>query len=306
MEPQNTYTKFCPNVFVAKCPEQHEAGEVIILTTKYGKEHENEVHNYLGKSRDGFFLYSITRCDGVNAQERAKKKAERLNGYKQNAEKRSAQHYEDSKEGSDFLRLGEPIKVGHHSEKRHRALIDKNWARIGKSIDEDKKADEYSRRVKYWEAKAEEVNLSMPESLEYFEFKLEEAKKAHQFFKDTPDQRPHSMSLKYANKNVKETEKNLALAVRLWGDAKVIQQLNAEKEEEAKKKALKGKKGDKLNNFIQEYGGFFFFGSDVNAFRQKYNELLYSGIIEEGEKVTHIMAGLYIPVKHKEQFFKLV
>lgn len=34
----NTYLKYCPNVFVAKCEEQHEKGEEIILTTKYGKE----------------------------------------------------------------------------------------------------------------------------------------------------------------------------------------------------------------------------------------------------------------------------
>lgn len=48
---------------------------------------------------------------------------------------------------------------------------------MGKSVAESDKAEEYSRRAEYWEAKASKINLSMPESLEYYEFKLEEAKK---------------------------------------------------------------------------------------------------------------------------------
>ena len=34
----NTYYKFAPNVFLAKCDEKHEKGETIEVTTKYGKE----------------------------------------------------------------------------------------------------------------------------------------------------------------------------------------------------------------------------------------------------------------------------
>lgn len=301
----NTYTKFCPNVFVAKCPERHESGEVIILTTKYGKEHENEVHNFLGKTNDGHFLYSITRVDGFNAQERAQRKAERLNGYAANAEKRSAEAYNSraSQSELEFMRLGEPIKVGHHSERRHRKLFDKYDNKMRKSIEESEKAEQYKSRAEYWENKANDINLSMPESLEFYEFKLEEAKKKHQFYKDNPNEREHSFSLTYAKKAVNEAEKNLNIAVRLWGSAEEREQLNKEKAEAAKKKV--SKKFD-FDGWIKENGGFWFFGSDKDAFREKYNELLKSGHIEEGEKVTHIIAGLYIPVKHKESFFKLM
>lgn len=85
----NTYKKYCPNVFVAQCDEQHEKGEVIILTTKRGKEIENEVHNFLGKSKDGKHLYSITRVDGFNHQERARVKSEKIISYASNADKKS-------------------------------------------------------------------------------------------------------------------------------------------------------------------------------------------------------------------------
>lgn len=212
----NTYSKFCPNVFIAKCDSQHEKGETILLTTKHGKEISCIVFNLIYQ-KDGFFFYSIVREDGFNFQEWAKNRADRLKSFAENAERKSNQQYEASNEGREFLSLGEPIKVGHHSEKRHRALIERNHNRMGKSIEFSKKADEYNSRAEYWENKAENINLSMPESVEYFENKLESARKLHQGLKDGSIERSHSFSLTYANKNVKELEKNLELAKRLWG-----------------------------------------------------------------------------------------
>jgi hypothetical protein len=305
-EKRNIYSKFYPNVYVAKCTEQHEKGEIIILTTKHDKEHENFVYNYLGKTKDGFYLYSITRADGFNHQERAKAKAEKLKGYASNADKRSAQAYEASQEAAEFLKLGEPIKIGHHSERRHRALIARNWARMGKSIEESNKAEDYRRRAEYWEGKTEDINLSQPESINFFEFKLEEAKRKHQFLKDNPEARPHNMSLKYANKEIKELKEKMNKAVILWGDPEDIEQLNKEKEEEARAKATKGRNSKKINFLINNLGGFFFFGSDVEKFKNKVQELRNAGKLEEDEKVFHVVAGLYMPHKHKEEILKAI
>lgn len=301
METKNTYSKYCPNVFVAKCPESHKKGDIILLTTKYGQEHENEVHNYLGKTKDGFYLYSITRVDGYNVQERAKKKAERLEGYADNAEKRSQEAYDTRATQSEleFMRLGEPIKIGHHSEKRHRKLFEKYDNKMRKSIEESEKAKEYRSRAEYWEAKKDEINLSMPESLEYYEFRLHKAKERHQDLKDNPSKREHSYSLTHANNAVKEAKKNLGLAVRLWGSEEEIGQLNKEKEAEAIAKVSK-KKG--FDGLLQKYGGFFFFGSDTDQFKAKYNKLKEDGYLEDGEKVTHIKAGLYVPSKIAKDF----
>jgi len=219
----NTYKKYCPNVFVAKCSEKHEKGETIILTTKYGQEHECEVYNlvgFMGTKEEPIFLYSIIRTDGFNSQERAKKKADKLNGYASNAEKRSSEAYNTraAQNELDFLSLGEPIKIGHHSEKRHRKLFEKYDNKMRKSIDESKKAEEYKSRAKYWESKTNDINLSMPESLDFYQFKLEEAKKQHKFLKDNPNERAHGYSLTYAKKEVNNSTKNLALAIKLWGN----------------------------------------------------------------------------------------
>lgn len=214
----NTYKKFAANVFVAKCEEQHEKNEIITLTTKYGQEHECIIFNLVGRDKEGNFYYSIVRADGYNVQERAKAKAERYQNWAAAAENKSNQFWQASQEGKDFLSLGEPIKIGHHSEKRHRALIERNWSRMGKSVEESKKAEQNESKADYWARKANEINLSMPESVEFWEYKLEEAKEKHQMYKDFPEKRQHSYSLTYAKKAVNEAENNLKIAKKLWGE----------------------------------------------------------------------------------------
>jgi len=211
----NTYVKFAPNVFIAKCDQRHEKGETILLTTKYGKENECIVFNFIGQKDDSFY-YSIVRADGFNFQEHAKKRAEKLQNAALNAEKKSTQYWEASNEGRDFLSLGEPIKIGHHSEKRHKALIERNHNRMNKSVELSKVAESYESRVSYWEDKAQSMNLSMPECIEFYEYKLEAAKMKHEGLKNGTIERSHSFSLTYAKKDVNEAEKNLKLAQRLW------------------------------------------------------------------------------------------
>ena len=215
----NTYRRCCPNVFVAQCEEKHEKGDTIMVETKYGKENECIVHNfvgYTGTKEKPMYCYSITRTDGYNNQERAKSKVEKLNNWADNANKKGSDWQEKSDEGKDFLALGEPIKVGHHSEKRHRALIERNWNRMSNAMEEYKKADAYRERTAYWESMANKIDLSMPESLEFFEIQLEEAKEYHQFLKDNPAERPHGMSLSYASKKVKDLKSKYETAVKLW------------------------------------------------------------------------------------------
>lgn len=211
----NTYSKYVPNVFLAKCTELHEKGETILVETKYGKENECIVFNLIYE-RDGFYFYSIVRADGYNQQERAKGKAERLQGYASNAERRSDKWREKSDEGKEFLSLAEPIKIGHHSEKRHRALIERNWNRMSNAMAEQKKAEEYESRAAYWERKASTINLSMPESLEFYEFELEKAKAKHEGLKNGTIKKQHSYSLTYAKKEVNGINQKLELAKKLW------------------------------------------------------------------------------------------
>lgn len=213
----NTYSKYCPNVWVAKCSEKHEKGETIILTTKHGKENECIVWNSLYE-KEGFFYYSITRADGYNSQERAKAKAERYEEWADKARQRSDEAFERSNNAVAGIPFGQPILVGHHSEGMHRAAIKKSWAAMDKSVEEMHKAEAHESKAEYWERMADKIDLSMPESIEFYEHKLEVAKEYHEGLKSGKYPKQHSYSVTYANKAVREAESNLAIARKLWGE----------------------------------------------------------------------------------------
>jgi len=213
----NQYSKYTANVFLAKCEEKHEKGEVITLSTKYGNEHKCIVFNLIYE-KDGYYYYSIVREDGFNVQEWARRKAERLQGYASNAKQKSDSHYQSSHNLVKDIPLGQPILVGHHSEKAHRNILEKSWNAMSKCVEESKKAERYNERAAYWEKKADTINLSMPESIEYFEFELEKAKAEHEGIKNGSIPRLHSYSLTYAKKRFNEMEDKYKLAQKLWGE----------------------------------------------------------------------------------------
>lgn len=213
----NTYVKFCPNVFLAKCDEKHEKGEVIEVTTKYGNENKSIVFNLIFE-KDGFFYYSIVRADGFNVQEWAKQRAERRRAWAESAERKSKEYFDKSNKDRDFLSLGEPIKVGHHSERRHRKAIEDAWNNTDKAVTFSDKATEHESKAEYWDKRANTINLSMPESIDFYEHKLEQAKEFHEGVKSGKYPREHAYTLTYAKKAVNEAQKNYELALKLWGD----------------------------------------------------------------------------------------
>lgn len=212
----NTYKKYCPCVFVAECDEPHEKGEVISVTTRYGKDNDCIVHN-LVLQRDGKYYYSITRADGFNSQERAKRRAERLESYAISADDKSMAAYEKSNEAVKDIPFGQPILVDHYSAKKHRATLEKANNAMRSSVEQMHKAENYRNREEYWKSLEGKINLSMPESIEYFAHKLEEAKRVHAGLKDGSIPREYGMQLQYAKKAVNDAEKNYKTAVVLWG-----------------------------------------------------------------------------------------
>lgn len=219
-EPQektvNTYVKYCPNVWLAKCAVEYKKGDIIQVANKYGNETECEVHNLVVKNANGFF-YSITRCDGLNRQTYAERKAEKYNEWAQAAKAKSNNWMNKANEGRDFLVLGEPIKVGHHSERKHRALIERNHSRMSNAMAEVTKAQEHENKAQYWESRKNDIDLSMPESVEYFAYELEKAEVLQAGLKNGTVPRLHSYSLSYATKAVKDLKGKLETAKKLWG-----------------------------------------------------------------------------------------
>lgn len=213
----NKFKKYCPNVWVAECDDEYEKGDIIELETKYGKEVECEVYNLILQKDDKYY-YSIVRLEDMTY---AQRKAEKYSNSAVNHATKSNGYYNAAQEGREFLVLGEPIKVGHHSENRHRALIERNNNRMAKCVESAEKAKVSASKAEYWASKAEEITLAMPESLEYFTEKLEKATAYHKGLKDGTIKRTHSYSLTYAKKEVNELKKKVEIAELLWGERKL-------------------------------------------------------------------------------------
>lgn len=212
----NTYKKYCPNVYVAKCEEEYQKGDLIVVVTKYGKQNECIVHNLVDRDQDGYFYYSITRVDGYNLQERAKRKAQQYESWALTAEKKSQDCFSKSNRHHDFLAMGEPIKVGHHSERRHRRIIEESHHNMEQSVLHSHKAQSHLQKAEAWRKHQKDINLSMPESLNYYKDKYAKAVKYHSGLKTGKYPREHAYSLSYAKKEVNDLKKKVELAEKLW------------------------------------------------------------------------------------------
>ena len=87
---------------------------------------------------------------------------------------------------------------------------------MGKCINEGEKAESHRSKAEYWEKKANSINLSMPESIDYYDYLLQQAIEKHKELLTDVSKRTHSYSLTYAKKAVNEAQKNLDLAIKLW------------------------------------------------------------------------------------------
>lgn len=208
----NTYYKFAPTAWIAKCEEEYEKGDIIDVTNKYGQPKSYIVYNLIA-NKNNCFYYSIIREDGFNY---AQNKAERYQQATNNAYNKSSSYFDKANEGREFLALGEPIKVGHHSEHRHRSLLERNDNRMRKGFEELDKKARYEEKLSYWNSKINDIDLSMPESLDYFEVKLTEAQEHHAKLKSGEIARRHSYDLSYSRKKVKELEDKLKIAIKMW------------------------------------------------------------------------------------------
>lgn len=113
----NTYSKFVPNVFLAKYETQRR-GEEITLTTKYG---QRACLHRVCVNREEVLLLNCS-C-WLDLMFRNEPEWSWTVGYSNNAKRRGGNYRKALGEGKDFLSLGEPIKVGL-IQNINRALIE--------------------------------------------------------------------------------------------------------------------------------------------------------------------------------------
>ena len=107
-------------------------------------------------------LAGVTEADRVTFAEqreaerqRAEDRADRMAGYATNAAARSDAAYERARQIGDRIPFGQPILVGHHSERGHRADLRRIDRAMRTSVEEAAKAGHYERRAELNDRKAE-------------------------------------------------------------------------------------------------------------------------------------------------------
>jgi len=84
----------------------------------------------------------------IRAKQKAEKYQERALNYEKKWDGEQLGQHE-----RDFLVLAEPIKIWHHSEWRHRKLLERSRRKMDKQMEYYKQSDELERKARYWENK---------------------------------------------------------------------------------------------------------------------------------------------------------
>lgn len=106
-------------------------------------------------------------------EEKQARKAESYERLADKHESLSSSHYQSSKQISDMIPFGQPILIGHHSEKRHRRDANKIWDSMGKSVEHQKTADYYKGKLAAMEGNTA-ISSDDPGAIAKLEAKLAE------------------------------------------------------------------------------------------------------------------------------------
>lgn len=80
-------------------------------------------------------------------RERREAKAERLREWAGKREAQSDAMHDAARAHTAGIEFGQPILVGHHSERRHRNAIEKGWDAMGRAVENDRKAGRMAGRA---------------------------------------------------------------------------------------------------------------------------------------------------------------
>ncbi len=98
-------------------------------------------------------------------------------------EKESTNRYKAAKGIGDHIPFGQPILVGHHSEKRHRRDLERIDNNMRKSVEADRKAEHYAEKAKHIE-NDRSIYSDDPEAIRKLKEKIDDLESAQKTMKD--------------------------------------------------------------------------------------------------------------------------
>ena len=151
----------------------------------------------------------------MNYHEKKSKKIKRYKELAKKAREKGQEHRESSNKITDMIPTGQPILVGHHSEKKHRRDLQRSDNHMRKNLDYQKKAEYYEDK-----AKASENNKSissddpeaitkLEEKLKNMEIKREKIKQYNKTAKKESKEKVDGYVLTNLNANIRATKKRI-------------------------------------------------------------------------------------------------
>lgn len=135
----------------------------------------------------------------IDYVERQEYKKELYQERAEQAGKRSQSHYERHRDIASVIPMGQPILIGHHSEKRHRKDLERIDNEMRKSIQESEKADYYRNKVDNID-NSKVISSDDPQAIEKLQARIEELEKAKEEVKAIPHE---WYELQYLNADIR-------------------------------------------------------------------------------------------------------
>lgn len=170
------------------------------------------------------------------------RKAERFKTFSEHAEQRAEDHFKKSDDAVSGIPMGQPILVGHHSQRRHEKALERSHNHAFKGLDELKKSENWNDRSE----RAEKLLERMNNDPHYAYNKIEEAQKDIRLW----DKRLYEcdISIKLINQNKTDS---------FYCFFKTIESANTEKERAEKMLKDAHEKETYWKNKLNELGGVF-------------------------------------------------
>lgn len=149
------------------------------------------------------------RADYEERREARKLRYEELS---KKAEERSNQYSNSRANRILAMTPGQPIIIGHHSERMARRLHEKAWQDIGKSIEEDKKSQYYKERAETVE-NSKVIYNDDPNAIQKLKDKLEYLEKQKELIKQ--DEEHTFWQLQNIGARIRETKRRIARLEKL-------------------------------------------------------------------------------------------
>lgn len=145
-------------------------------------------------------------------EERREKRKLRYEELSRKAEERSAQYSNSNANRILEMTLGQPILIGHHSEKKARRLHEKAWEDTRKAIEEDKKSRYYKDRADTVE-NSKVIYNDDPNAIQKLKEKLKYLEEQKELIK--ADEEHTSWQLQNIGARIRETKRRIARLEKL-------------------------------------------------------------------------------------------